>query len=455
MESTLKDKQSVTATVNVTVDREAVDAAFERVIRSYAKHVKVPGFRPGKAPRGVVVKRVGEDAIAEEAREAVIEASYPSAIREHDLNAVHAHAHGDNPREGEPFEYELHVELYPEFDIPDASSIVIDTEIEPVTDEQVQSTVENLRREHATQVPVDRAVEAGDVVLIETVGENDERREGTAMPIDLDTVNANLGDQLLGKTIGDVFDLQLEDPHVHEGESEPRAASTRIYVADVKAKELPEADDAFAATMGFESWNDVLDAIRKTLEDQAKDRGREAQREEFVEKLMAGTEVDLPPYLVNRRKGNLLESLARDLQRQGMDMESYLSKLEADGKREEFETELQESAERGVKRDLVLERLLEVHPAEVTDEEYDEAVRYMASREGKDVATFRREYGQEWLDNYRFLLMRDKALRNAVEALVGDGEPDAAAEAGEELNEPSGEAEADEASSGDAESDEA
>lgn len=420
MESILKDKQSVTATIDVTVDRETVDDTFRNIIATYAKKVKVPGFRPGKAPRGVVIKRVGLETITQEVREILIETSHPLAISKYDLRALHAHVDGDDPREGEAFIYELRVELYPEFDIPETSSIVIDTQIEAVTDEQVQATVENLRREHATQVPVDRAIEADDVVRVETVGENDERREGTSMPIDLSTTNRELGDQLLGKSIGDVFDLQLGSPAETDAEPGRQATSTRIYVADVKARELPDTDDAFAATLGFERWNDVLAAIRTTLEDQAKDRGREAQREEFVEKLMVATQVDLPTYLVRRREGTLLDSLTGDLKRQGMDLEGYLAKLDEDGKLEAFEAELQESAERGAKRDLILGRLLDRYPAEVSDAELNEAVRYMASREGKDVAAFLGERDQQWLDNYRFLLRRDKALRIAVGTLVGD-----------------------------------
>ena len=315
------------------MDQETVDATFESVIRSYARQVRVPGFRPGKAPRGVIVKRIGEEALAEEAREAIIEASYPAAIREHELQAVHAHAHGDNPAEGQAFEYELHVELYPDFTIPDPDSVSIEAAPEAITDERIQETITNLKRENATQVPVDRPVEAGDVVHIETIGDDDEAKEGTSMPIDLETVNPHLGNQLLGKNLGDVFDLELEEPHVHEGEDEERAITTRIRVADVKAKEFPEEGDEFASTMGFESWDDVLTAIRSTLEDQEKQRAGEAQREEFVEKLLEGTTVELPPYLVNRRKLNLLESLARDLRRQGMEMDAYLAKLDADGKR--------------------------------------------------------------------------------------------------------------------------
>lgn len=432
METTLVDKQPVKATVEVTVSAPEVDAAFGRVLSSYARQVRVPGFRPGKAPKGVLIKRIGADVLADEVRETLIDQAYPGAIREHELNAVHAHAHGDRPTEGEAFTFELYLDLYPEFDLPDVQQIVLDTEAEPIGDERVQETVEGLRREHATQVPVDRASEAGDLVLIETVGEDDEPREdGSVMPVDLETVGDSLAEQLIGHAIGDIVELKLDDPTVEGEDDQPGTTTMRVRINDVKAKEKPDADDEFAKTLGFDDWAAVLAAIRTSLEQQVEERADEERREEFVEKLMEHTDVELPAYLVNRRKMNLLENLAGDLKRQGMEFDAYLAKLDEDGKREEFEGELQESAERGVKRDLVLEKLLETHPADVSDEEFRDAVRYLAAREGKDPGALQRERGEEWMQNYRFLLMRDKALRQTVRSLVhGDEGADGADEAG-------------------------
>lgn len=431
MDTTLVDKQAVQATVEVTASVQEVDAAYERILAAYARQVRVPGFRPGKAPRGVLIRRIGEETLADEVREALIDQSYAGAIQEHDLNAIHAHAHGDRPSQGDAFTFQLHVDLYPEFDLPDIDDIVLDTEAAPVSDEQIQETVEGLRREHATQVPVDRPAEATDHVLIETVGEDDEpREEGSVMPVDLETVGDAIAEQLVGHAIGDVVELKLDDPSAEGDDDAPGTTTMRVRISDVKAKEKPDADDEFAKTLGFDDWASVLEAIRKSLESQVEERADEERREEFVEKLMEPTEVELPAYLVNRRKANLLENLAADLKRQGMELDAYVARLEEDEKREEFEAELQESAERGVKRDLVLEKLLEVRPVEVDDDEFRDAVRYLAAREGKDADALRRERGDEWLQNYRFLLMRDKALRTTVAQLVhgDDGGDESATE---------------------------
>lgn len=431
METVLKDKQPVKATLGVTIDASQVDATFDQVLDRYARQVKVPGFRPGKVPRGVLIRKIGEDALRQEVREALIDEVYPEAVREHDLAPVHAHVHGSDPTRGEAYSFDLHLDLYPEFSLPDLSEIVLDTEAEPVTDAQVDETVENLRREHATLVPVDRKAEPGDQVLITTLDEHDEpREEGNVMPLDLERVGDELAEQLVGHGIGDMLTLTLEDPSQQGEEGAAGTSTMRVRIEDVKEKEKPSADDAFAATLGLESWSEVLDAIRGSLEREAQERTDEQRREEFVDKLMAHADPPLPDHLVRRRQGQLLEELSDDLRQKGMELDAYLKRLEADEKREEFDAELKSSAETGVRRDLVLEKLLEERPAEVSDAEFDEAVRQMAARAGKDPETFRRERGDTWLRNYRFLLRRDKALRAAVAERVGEPSPGASDDAG-------------------------
>jgi len=419
METTLVDKQAVKATVEVTVAAEQVDATFDHVLSLYSRQVRVPGFRPGKAPRGVLIRKIGEENLANEVREALIDEGYPVAVREHGLNAIHGHAHGGDPVRGVAFEFQLHVDLYPEFALPDLAQIVLDTVAEPIGEEQLSATVENLRREHATQLPVDRPAEAGDLVLVQTIGPDDQpREEGSTMPVDLETVAPALAEQLVGHGIDEVVELRVEDPSQRAEDGTPGSTTMRIRIADVKAKEKPDADDDFAKTLGFESWDEVLSAVRESLEKQAAERADEERREEFVEKLMEQTNVEVPAFLITRRKASLLENLTADLRQKGLDLDGYVEKLRSEGTLERFESELNESAERGAKRDLLLERLLEERPVEISDDEFREAVRFLAAREGMHADAFERERGEEWLTNYRFLLMRDRALRSAVDELV-------------------------------------
>ena len=447
MQTKLIDKQAASAKFEVTVPAQDVDKTFGAILNSVARQVKVPGFRPGKAPKAVLVQRVGQDALNQEVRDALVETNYPKAVKELELTPVHAHFHADEPSEGSDYTFEVEVDLYPEFTLPDLGEIIIDTAAPPLTADMVEAAVKDLQRENATLVPVDRAVEPGDYVLVETLRDGVE--SGSVLPIDLERVDAAFAQQLLGKAMGDVVELSLtsgsddEDEYAEEddqddadtgesGTEEETAASAAatelpkltVLVKDVKEKEKPEADDELAKTLGFETWTEVEAKIRENLQRELENEAFQAQREEFVDKLVQETTLELPKSLVNRRKATLLNNLAQELQQNGVGLEAHLANLDETDKRTEFDAELQQAAELGVKRDMVLERLLESRGTTLSAKEFDDAVRYMAARENQDVSRFRREAGEEWLENYRFALTRDKAVRETVRELLGQTEMD-------------------------------
>jgi trigger factor len=419
MQTQILERDAHRAKIKVEVPASEVSRAYQQVLTSIARQIRVPGFRPGKAPRGVIETRVGKDAIAQEVRDALVQTHFPQAVRELELTPVAQHLHAHEPVDGEDYSFEAELELYPDFELPDLSQIVFDTEPEALSDELVQENVAALRRQHATLIPVERAAEADDYLLVETVGSEGE--EGSSIPVDLENVAPELAEQFLGKNIGDEIELTLseETEEGSEGEetddpAEPEAAEAgetaasadaepttlRVVIKDIKAKERPEADDEFAKTLGLETWAEVEAQIRRSLELQLAQDALSAQQEEFTEKLLLETQVAVPPSLKARRKQSLLQN------------------LEGEGKREEFERELDESAEGAVKRDLVLERVLEARGTTLSNEEFDAALAYTAQRQNSTPEAVKQQLGESGLANYRFLLTRDKAVRETVQELL-------------------------------------
>ena len=289
------------------------------------------------------------------------------------------------------------MDLYPEVELPNLGDIVIDNEAPQVSDEMIAETVEGLRRENAVLIPVDRPAEPGDYVLVESQG------TGSTLPIDLETVSPSLAEQFLGRSIGDALTLELGSPGEDEddeddeedgaleaqsetsenvaetgefgevGETEEVEAGAEVskdrledseddedainplaidvVIRDIKAKEKPEVGDEFAQTLGFDSWEETEARIRRSLQAQLNEEAFEAQREEFMDKLTAESDFDLPVSLVNRRKRGLLENLARDLDARGIALRNYLEELDEKGNRDAFEVELDEGgAQRGQAR---------------------------------------------------------------------------------------------------------
>ncbi len=447
MRTELIDKKAVEATVKVTVPAADVDAAFEEVLSDLARSVRVPGFRPGRVPRGVLVKRLGEDALAEEVKEKLIDANFQAAMKEHELLPISTHFHAHEPVRGEDYSFEIHSELYPEVTIPALDGLELKTEPLAVTDEMVSDAIEELRRENATLVPVERPVEPGDWVLIEArsvteesaaepeqAPEAQESAEGEAasasapdgdpagssFPVDLERADPELRDQLVGASMGEERLVTLTDEADPQEDGTPRTRRMRVKVVDVKAKEKPEVGADFATQLGMETWEAVVDRVRASIAEDLARQTYDARRAELTDQLVSGATLELPPGLVRRRQQTLLENLVQDLSQRGETFQSYLSRLEARGKREEFEQELLETAERGVRRDLVLEKLMEERGTQLSDTELTDALRFLASQRRQDVGSFVRDMGDDWVSNYRFMLTRDKAVRETIAELTGE-----------------------------------
>lgn len=402
------------------VDAATVDATFERVLAQLSRTVKVPGFRPGKAPRGVLEKRVGAEALAEEVRDALVEETYPQAVRELELYPIDAHFHADGAVRGQDFEFTVHADVYPDITLPDLETVKLEAEPKVVSDDDVRAALEQLRRENATLVPVERPVEATDWVLVARLDEGDEADESSTFQVHMDRAGEELKGQLVGKSMGDVLTATFTDPAPEGEDGGTSTTQIRLKVLDVKGKELTASDDDLALQLGLADGAELTRRVRESLETDARRATLEARRDEVVEKLVSGSTLELPGSLVRRRQRSLLQDLAHDLGHQGTTLERYVDRLEQRGKRDEFEAELKEAAEKGVRRDLVLERLMEVRGTEVSDAEYRSALKRLADSRGQDVGRMRQELGEEYLANYRFFLKRDKALREFINELAGE-----------------------------------
>ena len=474
MQTQILTKDAGRAKIKVEVPASDVSKTYQQVLNSISRQLRVPGFRPGKAPRGVIETRVGKDAIAQEVRDALVQTYFPQAVQELELMPVAQHLHAHEPEDGQDYSFEAELELYPDFELPDVSQIVLDTEPQALSEELFQENIAALRTQHATLIPVERPAEPGDYLLVETLGTEGE--EGSSIPVDLENVSPELAEQFLSRAIGDEIELTLDDDTTEEmadevvgeiaqelidehgedavevlaealdelnvedapGEDAPDAVedtaaeaageptTLRVVLRDVKAKERPDADDDFAKTLGLETWAEVETQLRRNLELQLEQDALSEQQEEFTEKLVLGTDVSVPESLKTRRKSGMLQNLSRDLERQNLTLQGYLESLDAEeGKRAEFDRDLNEAAEEAVKRDLVLERLLEQRGTQLSNEEFDAALAYTAQRQNSTPQALRQEIGEDGLTNYRFLLARDKAVRESVRELLAAQSGDA------------------------------
>ncbi|MFD3006365.1 trigger factor [Thermus tengchongensis] len=391
--------------VRVEVPKEKVEERYQALLRDVAKRVRIPGFRPGRAPLKVVEARIGREELLSDLKERLVKETYPLAVQELGLVPVAARVVEEELSEGEGFRYVAEVENYPEVQLPDWRSFDLQVAQEEVTEEMVDKALEELRHRYAELVPVDREAQEKDHVFVRT-------EEGAEFPIDLSKALPHVRETLLGKRAGEVVMV----PVLNEMGEKVREVRTEIL--EVKTLELPELDEEFAKTLEAESLEELREKVRESLKRQAEARYQEARERAFLEKLAEGLEAEIPPSMLEAEERHLLEHLAEDLAAQGIALEAYLKALEEKGELEKFREELKQEALKRVRRSLAKERLAEELKPEVSEEEWQAYLQAVARSYGISLQELRREFGERGLARLRAAYIQDKAVKEALAKLL-------------------------------------
>ncbi len=400
----------------VTVPRGDVQSAYNQVWSAVSRDVRVPGFRPGKAPRSVLEKRVGRGYIEDEVRERLLENYYPRAVSELKLNMVDAEVSPATLEENADFDFTVRGETYPEVQLPDWRSFALEDSAPAITDEVLERTLSDLQERNATFESVERPVAGSDMVTVEELPEEgQEGEESATYPIYLDSAEAYVRDALSGKSVGD--EVTIEVPAHAHGDHEHEASSVRVKIVDVKDKQLQALDDEFAKSLNFDSLEKLRADLRAELERRAREEGDATRREAFVEQLTGGMGADIPRAMIERRREAMLAEIQDDLGRQGVPWAEYEIFMTEQGKLDDFMNDLRGNAEKRVKRDLALEQLAEDMQLGLTQSELDASLGALAQANRMTAQQLRTQLGDVGLQNYAASLLREKALVTAVQRL--------------------------------------
>lgn len=411
----LMSKEGNKVQFKVTVPAAEVNSTYQAVWEALSREVRVPGFRPGKAPRKVIEGRVGADYVPMQVRERLYQKHYPQAVRELKLSMVDADIDSDDLKEGQGFTFTVSGETYPEVKLGDWRGLKLESVAPEVTDEVLSQTLSDLQERNATFEAVERAIQAGDQVSIEEQGE-----EGGAYPIYLDYAEEHVREALLGKNVGD--EVEINVPAHQHGDHEHPAETVKVKVTGIQSKKLKELDDEFAKSLSFDSMERLRTDLRAELERRAAQEGENNRREELIDHLVQGMEVDIPQSLITNRRESMLAEIKGDLQRQGVKWREYESFMKEQDKYEEFMENLTKNAETRVKRDLALEKLGEELDVKINNQEFNQAIHMLAQMNGMTGQQLADQLGSNGLNSYYVSLLRDKALLQAVELLTGEKE---------------------------------
>lgn len=397
----------------VSVPAAEVNRMQEQVWAGLARDVRVPGFRPGKAPRKVIEGRVGKGYAEGVIIERLLQQHYPQAARELNLNLVDAHIDPSELKSGQNFGFTVKGETYPEVKLGDWKELKLTASAPEITDEVLNQTLSDLQERNATFEAADRAIENGDQVTIEEEGE-----EGNSYPIYLDVAEEHVRTALLGKSKGDTVEITV--PAHQHGDHEHPEHKVTVKVLDVKTKKLQDLDDDFAKSLNFDSMERLRSDLKEELQRRAQQEGDQARREELLNHLVEGMTVDIPQALTDRRREAMMTEIKEDLRRQGVQWREYEAFLKEQGKLEDFLENLGKNADLRVRRDLALEQLAQDTQAQVTDLEFNQSLSALAQMNGMQPQQLANQFGPNGLQSYYISLLREKGLQHAMSHLTGE-----------------------------------
>ena len=414
--------------VEAEVPAEEVERRVQQAARKLGGQMRIPGFRKGKVPPPVVIRRLGREAVFDEALRTALGEWYVDAIDtagiapvgEPDINLAE-----EVPGQGQPLAFSIEIGVRPQATLGEYKGLEVGRREPSVADDAIDAEVERLRDRLATLDTEDRPAQSGDHVVIDYLGKVDGEPfaggEGRDQLIELGSGRLIEGfeDQLVGASAGEERVVNVTFPEDYPGDLGGKSATFDVSVKEVKAKRLPELDDDFASEASeFDTVAELRDDIAGRLR-HADEHAIEREFEEAV--LEAATNeahVDLPEKLVHARAHELLEQTFSALARQGINKETY---LQIAGKDEEaLAHEAEPDAAAALRREAVLAAVVEAEQIEPRDEDLVEALRPAAERDGSDPAELveqLRKAGR--LDQLR----EDVASRQAVELLVREAKP--------------------------------
>jgi trigger factor len=402
MKAELTDLSECKKNLDIEIPQDVVDAEITHIAQEFARRARVPGFRPGKAPIGVVKTRF-RDEIVSEMMQHLMPKYFGDAIDERKLDIVQApHFESVDYSSGKPLRFKAAFEVYPNLNVTNYDAIPVHEVSSKIEDIEVENSLKKLQEEMAELAPVeeDRAVQEGDFAEISYSGVIEGSEEP---PITGEKAVAEIGgrttvkeftENLVGARVGDekTFTVTYR-PDYPEKRLAGKGVEYTVKVEGIKKKDVPEVNDEFAQRIGEHKSLDELKAkIREDLERHKREHAQEQMREKMLEWLEDNNDFEIPQSLVERQLQIRVQRLLRDLARQGINPQ----RLDVDwGKIREDQ---QQQAIRDVKGSLILDHISAKENLDVSDEEMDREVEKIATETNRPQ------------EKVREVLSRDNAL---------------------------------------------
>jgi trigger factor len=425
VKTTVGEKTGNDVTLEIEVSADEVQKGIDATVKQLSREVRIPGFRKGKVPTGIIVQRFGMEAIVHQMLDDHLSEWYAAALLEAELEPVDRPTvdFENAPEQGEPFTFTAVVTVMPTAELGEYKGVEAPREDAEVEDAEVDERVDRLREEFAELKSAgDRAAAEGDHVTIDAEG----FRDGEAVPnTKLDDYMFEIGagyllpdleNGVIGMKSGEEHTIPVGFPDDYPAE-ELQGATLEFVVTlkDVKEKSLPTLNDEFAKDVSeFETLLELRMDIRNKLQ-AAKDSSADRQfRAAVIDAVAAGVTVDLPPAAIDRQAREMVDDFARSLQMQGGDIQGYLQATGGD--LELLVQQMIPDAEDALRTGLALDAVAAAEGLEVTDEELAERLDRMAAMGRVEAGELRSRLEQSG----RISEIRQQILREHAADLIAE-----------------------------------
>lgn len=420
MKSTVEQLSPTRVRINVEVPFAELEPDFQRAYKELAKQVRLPGFRPGKAPAKLLEARIGREAMLDQIVNDALPSRYGQAVAESDVQPLgRPNIEVTKKEYGQDLQFTAEVDIRPKISPPDLSALTVSVDPIEIGEDDVDAELQSLRTRFGTLTAVDRPVAVGDVVSIDlsaTVDGEDipnAAAEGLSHEVGSGRLIAGLDDAVVGLSADEsrVFTAKLA-----AGEHAGQEAQVTVTVRSVKERELPEPDDEFAQ---LASEFDSIDELRASLSDQVRQAKRAQQAEQIrnatIDALLEQVDVPLPESYVQAQFDSVLHSALSGVNHDEARFNELL--VEQGSSRAAFDAEARTASEKDVKRQLLLDALADELQVQVGQDDLTERL-----------VTTSRQYGIEPQQLFGYLqernqlptmfadVRRELAIRAAVEA---------------------------------------
>lgn len=391
MKVTVENGENQQVTLTIEVEAAEVNKAVDQACKRLANRVSIPGFRKGKAPRMIVERHVGKDAVLQEAFDIVAPKALSKAFDEQKIDPVtRPSVDIETLEEGKDLVFKATVTPRPEVKLGDYKGLNVPKNEVSITDEDVEKQLKTFqdRQGKLVDVPEGAEVKDGDFTTLDfkgfVDGEAFDGGEGKDYPLQIGSNSFIPGfeDQLVGAKIGEERDVNVKFPEeYHAKELAGKDATFKCTIRSIKTKELPAIDDELAKKVSkFETLDELKADIRKNLEENAERTAENDQKSAAIEMATNNITVDIPAVMIDNRVTAMIQEMAMRLEQQGMKLEQYLQYAGTDIAK--LREQYRETAEKNVKTDLMLEEVAKAEDIKVEAKDLDEEVAAMAAAYG-------------------------------------------------------------------------